>query len=114
MYSLSYDEKTNIIQFDTSIKSSVLATGHFALEFDDDQPAFIFLLTYAQEISRLTNINTLLTNVKPFNYLSTILPKTKTLNQYQWYISQDQLAISIRRIPFTNLKQLIHVLLPVG
>lgn len=108
--SIYIDEKTNQIQLDSSLKSHSPATGHFAIEFDENQPSFILLLTYAQEISRLTNINTFLTNSKTFNYLSTILPKIKSFNQYQWYISHDQLAISIRQIPFTNLKQLIHIL----
>ena len=104
------DEKTNTIQLDSSIKSSLLATGHFAVEFDENHSPFILLLTYAQEINRLTNINTLNSNTKTFNYLSTVLPKMKSFNQYQWYISHDQLALSIRQIPFTNLKQLIRIL----
>ncbi|CAF0928291.1 unnamed protein product [Rotaria sp. Silwood1] len=108
--SIYMDEKTNTIQFDTSLKSNLLATGHFAIEFDEKQSPFILLLSYAQEISHLTNINNFYTNTKTFNYLSTILPKTKLLNQYQWYISHDQTSIEIRRIPFTNLKQLIHIL----
>ncbi|CAF0738492.1 unnamed protein product [Rotaria sordida] len=108
--SIYIDEKSNTIQFDTSLKSNHLATGHFALEFDENQSPFILLLTYAQEIGHSTNINNFYTNTKTFNYLSTILPKTKLLNQYQWYISHDQLSIGIRRIPFTNIKQLIHIL----
>ncbi len=104
------DEKTNTIQLDSSIKSHTLATGYFALEFDENQSPFILLQTYAQEISRLTNINSFNSHLKIFNYLSNILPKTKTFHQYQWYISHDQSAISIRQIPFTNLKQLIHIL----
>ncbi|CAF2107926.1 unnamed protein product [Rotaria magnacalcarata] len=108
--SIYMDEKTNTIQLDTSLKSNLLATGHFALEFDENQSPFTFLLSYAQEISQLTNINSFISNVKSFNYLSTIIPKTKSFSQYQWYISHDQLAISIRRIPFTNLKQLIRIL----
>ncbi|CAF2728949.1 unnamed protein product [Rotaria sp. Silwood2] len=108
--SIYIDEKTNTIQFDTSLKLNLLATGYFALEFDENQSPLILLLSYAEEISHLTNINNFYANKKTFNYLSTILPKTKLLNQYQWYISHDQLAIEIRRIPFTNVKQLIHIL----
>jgi hypothetical protein len=104
------DEKTNTIQLEPSNKLSSLATGHFALEFDEHQPPFIFLLNYAQEISRLTDINTFISNTKTFNYLSAILPKTKSFNQYHWYISHDQQAISIRQIPFTSIKQLINIL----
>jgi len=110
--SLLMDEKTNAIQIDSSTKSSTLATGFFALEFDENQPAFICLQTFAQEISRLTNIPSILSSsdTKTFNYLSTILPKTKTFHQYHWYISHDQPAMSIRQIPFTNVKQLIQIL----
>lgn len=107
--SIYTNEKSNTIQLETSIKS-VLATGHFALEFDENQSPFTFLSSYAQEISQLTNINNFVSNAKSFNYLATILPKTKSFNQFQWYISHDQSAISIRRIPFTNLKQLVHIL----
>ena len=104
------DEKTNTIQLDSSNKSHVLATGYFALEFAEHQPSFNLLLTSAQEISRLTNINTFFSHSKTFSYLATILPKSKSFRRYQWYISHDQSAVSIRQIPFTNLKQLIHIL----
>ena len=105
------DEKNNQIHLDSpSMKSSLLATGHFALEFDDKQPAFTLLLNYAQEISRATNLDQFLSNAKPFNYLAKIIPKSKLHNHYQWYISHDQLAVSIRQIPFTNVKQLVHIL----
>lgn len=104
------DEKTNTIQLESSIKSQTLATGHFALEFDEPQAAFTLLVTFAEEISRVTNINTFLSQAKTSNYLANILPKSKSLHRYQWYISHDQSAISIRQIPFTNLKQFIHIL----
>lgn len=104
------DEKTNTIQFDSSSKSQTLATGHFAVEFDEPQAAFTLLHTFAEEISRVTNINTFVSQAKIFHYLGNILPKSKCLHRYQWYISHDQSAISIRQIPFTNLKQLMHIL----
>ena len=108
---LQIDEKTNQIHLDeTSTKSNLSATGYFALEFDETQPPFILLLVHAQEISRLTNIAQFSSSAKTFNYLNTILPKTKLPNRYRWYISHDQLAISIRQIPFTNIKHLMHIL----
>ena len=108
---LQIDEKTNQIHLDaTSTKTNLPATGYFALEFDENQPAFILLHVHAQEISRLTNIPQLSSSAKTFNYLNTILPKAKLPNRYRWYISHDQLAISIRQIPFTNIKHLMHIL----
>ena len=109
--SIHIDEKNNQIHLDCSnLKSNLLATGHFALEIDENQSPLILLLNYAQEISRLTNFNQFLSNTKTFNYLLTILPKKKLFNQYQWYISHDQPALSIRQIPFTNIKQLLEIL----
>ena len=105
------DEKSNQVHLESSsMKACLLATGHFALEFDEKQAPFILLLSHAQEISRATNLDQFLANAKPFNYLAKILPKSKLLNHYQWYISHDQLAVSIRQIPFTNVKQLVQIL----
>ncbi|CAF0923989.1 unnamed protein product [Adineta ricciae] len=104
------DEKTNTVHFDASLKSSLSATGHFALEFDSSQPSLKFLLPYIQEINRLTNITTFPSTSETFNYLSTLLRKSKSMSPYQWYISHDQSAMSIKQIPFTSVKQFLHIL----
>ncbi|UJR28283.1 hypothetical protein I4U23_009531 [Adineta vaga] len=104
------DEKTNTVHFDASLKSNLLATGHFALEFDSNQSSFKFLSSYVQEINRLTNINCFPSKSETCNYLSTILCKSKSILPYQWYISHDQTALSIHQIPFTSVKQLLHIL----
>lgn len=109
--SIQIDEKTNQIHIEISNpKINLLATGHFLLEVEESQPPLILLLTDAQEISHLTKINQFLSNAKPFNYLLNLLPKRKLFNQYQWYISHDQSAVSIRQIPFTNVEQLLKIL----
>lgn len=107
---IAIDENTNTVHFDASPKCNLLATGHFALEFDASQPAFVLLVSYAQEINRLTNITSFPSSSKSVEYLATTLPKSKSFTPYQWHISHDQSAVSIRQIPFTSVKQLLHIL----
>ena len=105
------DENSNRVHLETSDpKLCLRATGHFALEIDEGQPPLTLIETYIQEIVDLTSMNHFVSNVKKFNYLSSVMPKTRFISRYKWYISQDQPAIAIRQIPFTNVKQLITIL----